>query len=148
MNDRFKFRYFENSTSLMGNIFSFDLESNYAQIDDRQNQNYFPFREVKLSDGILMQSTGLKDQNGKLIYEGDILSCDNESAFGIVQWNLIGLEWELFNPDNVYHDDDGCCEGDGICNFYFYEIYEVVGNIHENDDFEFSISKRYFAKKN
>lgn len=106
--------------------------------------------DVKIKGkAIIMQSIGLLDINNKIIYEGDILKCYDSrfgNKFAIVQWNQSEVSFELFNPDDVYHDDDGNCEGDGISYFYFYDKFEVVGNIHENDNFEFNFLKRSLAK--
>lgn len=80
---------------------------------------------------ILMQSTGLKDKNGKEIFEGDVVQfedCYTESDFlyinkGIVEWSQ--GSFTVTNRDSVEMEDllDG-------------EILDVaiIGNIYENKD--------------
>jgi uncharacterized phage protein (TIGR01671 family) len=79
------------------------------------------------------QCTGLKDKNGKLIYEGDIIKQGN-SIYKVI-----------FSYDDVA--SCGCCVGKfSGCGFVMEDKYgsrgdldiyselEVIGNIHENPD--------------
>ena len=88
---------------------------------------YEDYREPRYSDGkseiILMQYTGLKDNNGKEIYEGDLINEPEEYGSIFNPWKVI---WE----DNAFFGLEG----------YDYEAqlewdkFEVIGNIYENPE--------------
>lgn len=111
MNDRFRFRVWS------------DLDKKFIPFHTEDLENcpecgYFT-----------EQCTGLKDKNGKLIYEGDIVKridkYDSESYAVLLQveWNNKGGRYITTDKD---HDTWTFSYSD-------YE-YEVIGNIHENPE--------------
>lgn len=110
MQDRFKFRVWQIVRAKGKDILVFMEFSECSAI----NLNNY----IHHSDCIIEQCTGLKDKNGKLIYEGDIVEVP-------VLYN--GIPTGKKQRCKVYYKH-------GAFNIYAVksEYLKVIGNIHEN----------------
>ena len=103
MSDRFKFRFWNNKKKCW-----------YG----RDVPLYKCYHEERLLDYTIEQCTGLKDKNGKLIYEGDILYWD-DSVLGAVRYD--NFEYVVGEGINAR----------AMCASKIDQL-EIIGNIHEN----------------
>ena len=144
MNDRFKFRAIDNREwgEEKGTIY-YDAEQTYDFLGGNPSVPESSFGSLLEDDAdggwIVEQCTGLKDENGTLIYEGDIVECfydhfdgnfTEKKVTGVVKWGV--GEWSVQN------------EKKGDWYFLSYANYDekhlqsdsvkVIGNIHENPE--------------
>lgn len=89
---------------------------------------------------IWLQYTGLKDKNGKEIYEGDIVELTNTykgmNTKSIVEIDFIDFtfagKWaEEYSPSGYMYNPLGCYNFPTV-------LIEVIGNIYENPELEVS----------
>lgn len=75
-------------------------------------------------DAILMQSTGLHDNNGKEIFEGDILDSEIYPANGAVEYRANLGMWVNCLKEYSYYEYLGNVASNR----------EIIGNIYENPE--------------
>lgn len=75
----------------------------------------------------ICQCTGIKDKNGKLILENDIVNCLTEECSGYIGWN----ESEAGFYFNVLLED-GSFEEEHI--YDYQDCIEVIGNTFDNPE--------------
>lgn len=125
MEDRFKFRvpFFNNDDKFIG----YDYCDMLKGID--------PYNAGICHIGDIELCTGLKDKNGKLIFEGDIVKytdCEGKETIGSLEIDRFNL-LTFTNMVNC----DFCEEWADVVKAVFFtgnSTIEVIGNIYENKE--------------
>ncbi len=124
MNSRFQFRAWSFVNKEMKTPKEVSLFN-----DEGETVSYSHYDEYDTDEDALMQSTGLSDKNGKLIYEGDIVKTNYIPGEGDdvvnfpVTWGINSGQW---------------LAGEHYLGYYLrkndvFEV-EVIGNIYENPE--------------
>lgn len=133
MQDRFKFRVWDKIHERyiycdFAGYCSVDYSGNgekrivFMPSGVEQIKNGKPLLYAKEDEAKIEQCTGLKDKNGKLIYEGDWLKT-KDGYYCYVVW-FEGFWWVKSLPSEAMDFEHS----------EFYGECEVVGNINENPD--------------
>lgn len=142
MNDRFKFRIWDKKIKKIRSVWGLTPFGPVACDSVKMGGTH----RIPLGDCIIMPCTGLKDKNGKLIYEGDILRC-------VAMGNLGELDDAEYFYNIIFDNSNACFKARGIklinqgkANYdlvnrsfeeleYFTDgIFEVIGNQFENHE--------------
>ena len=125
----YKFRCWDTENKEMLKVQELDFEDTFyggrLSIRTDQYNDYFD-----IEDMILMQYTGLKDKNGKEIYEEDIVKINDEIIAKVI-WDNDYLGYFLYaNEENSI---DSFENGEQPLYDYWGSI-EVIGNIYDNPE--------------
>jgi uncharacterized phage protein (TIGR01671 family) len=119
-----KFRAWDKETQTMLDVSLIDFKKSVLIGEHWEfgETNFINFDEIEL-----MQSTGLKDKNGKEIFEGDIVDYKGREAV---------VKWHGSYASFIYRFVDGLKERVSEQDPLFLACYnfEVIGNIYENPE--------------
>lgn len=119
--------------TMTNNLKGIDFENETVVLKKFYWEDGFPVEEevfeVEIGNAIIMQSTGLKDKNGKEIFEGDVVrqvrtqpTTENETITGVV--TMIEGAWLIMND----------CEQLASKLWSETDENEIIGNIYENPE--------------
>ena len=107
----------------------------YPFCTEKGNESYYFYTKDSLNffhrcvvnAATICQCTGLKDKNGKLIWENDIANCMDAECCGYISWNE--------SEAGFYFDvllEDGRFEEEHI--YDYQDCMEVIGNSFDNPE--------------
>ena len=136
MQDRYLFRgkRIDNGEWVIGNciddgvtgqVFIHTVGNSVNESDKVGEEGCLQFVAFEVAPATICQRTGLKDKNGKLIWENDVVSyCDCTKEDYVIAWeqNKACFEYQEYSCSMMNFDELSGCE------------VEVIGNIFDNPE--------------
>ena len=114
--------YIVSEFSIFGEWLTFDMFGQFISENWDKYKEHYDSKLIAVNDFVVEQYTGLKDMNGKKIFEGDIFSLGDPNILYIVQWHDTGFSGKQIRSTSYV----------GLS--YWRDRIEIVGNIHDNPE--------------
>lgn len=102
-----------------------EIDSLMAELSAEGDSRAVIIKQICPARYIFEQYTGLKDKNGKGIYEGDIVTLNGEwEEIEHGDWSIVTFENGCFRVGDGYENEAGSYLSD----------WRIIGNIHENPE--------------
>jgi uncharacterized phage protein (TIGR01671 family) len=124
---KFRAKDIETGQWLYGWIFG-DKAKSIVEMDKNYPNNYGveAYYTSVVEPETVGQYTGLKDKNGKKVFEGDIIECGDGKVPTLIEWHDESHSFLAYNlKRKEYHRLD---------KYFLRYIGEIIGNIHENPE--------------
>lgn len=126
----FRARRLDNGEWVKGALVYDDMDKLYRiviELDYSTGTCITTSKAPRVDASTICQCTGLKDKNGKLIWENDIVNCLAEECCGYISWNE--------NEAGFYFNvllEDGKFEEEHV--YDYQDCMEIIGNIFDNKE--------------
>lgn len=124
------FRAWVKGDKEMRPVYAIIYDDKTVCVEESDDEN--PSCLLDFDDVILMQSTGLKDKNGKEIFEGDVVQYQNTKVPSADSKGVVRYfdNWAMFGID-IEHNEPRALFFNGLAD---HISLDVVGNTYENPE--------------